>query len=96
VSPLTKAGVGHLIKMKRLHTLDFADGSDWQHRNFDPDLILSVAGQVPSLQNFGFREGVCNSNDFIQHFGRKYPEKQLVVDFLKYVPFLVILFRREL
>jgi hypothetical protein len=95
VYPLTKDGVGHLIKMKRLHTLQFADSRnfDKQHRDIlfhDLDLIISIAGQVPSLKNFGFFERVGNENEFIHQFGIKYPEKQLVVNNLLYVHFLVI------
>jgi hypothetical protein len=85
VTPLTKAGVGHLIKMKRLHTLDFVYAPDSCHRNHNPDFIVTVAGEVPSLRNFGFRAD-GHQNHFIQEFGKKYPRKQLLVDYLTYVP----------
>jgi hypothetical protein len=71
--------------MKRLHTLDFVDSPDSHHQNHNPDFIVSVAGEVPSLRNFGFR-GVGNQNHFIQEFGKKYPRRNLLVDYLTYVP----------
>jgi hypothetical protein len=70
--------------MKRLHTLHFVDTSDCNNRKLNPDLIISVAGEVPSLRNFGFRCGK-NQNQFIEEFAERYPRKELHVKNLMYV-----------
>jgi hypothetical protein len=69
--------------MKRLHTLDLVDTSDSNNRKLNPDLIITVAGEVPSLRNFDFRCGK-NQNQFIEEFAEKYPRKELHVNNLTY------------
>jgi hypothetical protein len=82
VTELSQTGVDHLINMKRLHTLDFVD---YRGGHF-PHLIVKVAGEVPSLRNFGFRSaGDSNQNYFIEEFTEKYPKKELLVISLLYV-----------
>jgi hypothetical protein len=82
VTELSQAGVDHLINMKRLHTLDFVD---YRGGHF-PHLIVKVAGEVPSLRNFGFRSaGDSNQNYFIEEFTEKYPKKELLLNSLLYV-----------
>jgi hypothetical protein len=68
---LSQAGVGHLIKMEKLHTLDLG-------LTRCLNSIINVAGEVPSLRNLTFDNGE-NQNEFIDAFGLKYPEKLLVV-----------------
>jgi hypothetical protein len=80
VSALSQAGVDHLASMKRLQTLVFIDLAYLKPKHQPTlDVIISVAGQVPSLQNFGFRVGQ-NHNKFIEEFAKKYPLKELIVD----------------
>jgi hypothetical protein len=79
VSPLSQAGVDHLKNMKRLHSLDILEIRNLKHRRRIPDFIITVAGEVSSLQNFDFKAG-RNQNQFIEDFGEKYPQKELVVN----------------
>jgi hypothetical protein len=80
ITPLTQAAVDHLINMKKLHTLKFDYGC-----KHTPEFIISVAWEVPSLRNFVFKaEG--NQNQFIEEFGEKCPQKELLVNKLTYVP----------
>jgi hypothetical protein len=95
VPELTQAAVGHLINMKKLHTLHLLDhmiGADQNpafshYRHHNPHTIVTVAGEVPSLQNLDWSvsRGGRNDNRFIEEFGQKYPQKQLLVNHLRYV-----------
>jgi hypothetical protein len=76
VSNLSQAGVEHLINMKRLHTLEMVT-INWV--NYNPDIFLTVAGNVPSLRNFSHRSSI-NENQFVEEFGEKYPQKELVIN----------------
>jgi hypothetical protein len=86
---LSQAGVGHLKSMKKLHTLELGTVKYLTEAHHFPDFIITVAGEVPSLQNLGFNfADTFNQNQFIEEFAEKYPEKQLVVNKLSYVPLL--------
>jgi hypothetical protein len=75
--------VGHLIKMKRLHTLEFVGYSDSYSQDYNHELFVSVAGEVPSLRNFGFISLLGHHhNQFIEGLAEKYPQKELVVTYL--------------
>jgi hypothetical protein len=87
VTALSPAGVDHLRNMKRLHTLDLLLVEFPKVQQSDrliPDFIVAVAGEVPSLRNFAF---ICDyiHNQFIEDFAQKYPQKQLLVNKLRYV-----------
>jgi hypothetical protein len=82
--------VGHLVKMKRLHTLEFVDPSDSYSHNNNHNLFISVAGEVPSLQNFAFYLSTNHQNQFIEGFAEKYPQKELQVTYLMYVPVIYL------
>jgi hypothetical protein len=91
VPRLTQAVVGHLVNMKRLHTLEFVEPSDYYSRDFNHDLFISVAGEVPSLRNFGFITRLDeHHNQFIEGLAEKYHQKELLVTSLKYVPIIYI------
>jgi hypothetical protein len=85
VSEVSQAVMGHLINMKRLHTLEFVGSSGHYSRNFNHDLFISVAGEVPSLRNFGFISRLGHHNQFIEGLAEKYPQKELLVTSLTYV-----------
>jgi hypothetical protein len=63
--------------MKKLHTLTF---DDRQGETYHPHYSVVVAGEVPSLRNFGLGLGADdNGNQFVEDFGEKYPGKELLV-----------------
>jgi hypothetical protein len=85
VNALSPVGVDHLRNMRRLHSLDFIETPyKLTYRRRSRGLIVSVAGEVPSLQNFAFDCGYIG-NQFIEEFAQKYPQKQLLVNKLMYV-----------
>jgi hypothetical protein len=100
VPELTQAAVGHLINMKKLHTLHLLDhmiGVDQNptfahYHHHKPHIIVTVAGEVPSLQNLDWSvsRGCRNDNQFIEEFGQRYPQKQLLVNHLRYVLGLLV------
>jgi hypothetical protein len=71
--------------MKRLHTLEFVGSSGYYSRNQNHDLFISVAGEVPSLRNFGFTAHIGGQNQFIEGFAEEYPHKEVLVTSLTYV-----------
>jgi hypothetical protein len=74
-SELSKAGVGHLINMKKLHSLDLGK------KNIrDLDFIATVAGEVPNLQNLDLTMFASNQNQFIEELAERYPQKELLVN----------------
>jgi len=72
---LTQDGVDHLKNMRNLHTLTF---DDRQGETYHPHFNVVVAGEVPSLRNYGF-PARNYGNQFIEDFGEKYPGKELLV-----------------
>jgi hypothetical protein len=78
VTELSQAGVDHLKKMKRLHTLHFVDATDIMD-NIIPNYMIAVAGEVPSLRKLN--SVICgrNHNQFIEELAEKYPQKQLLI-----------------
>ena len=76
VNGLSQYGVDQLVNMKRLHTLEIVV-SNWD--TYNPEMFLTLAGQIPSLRNFGHR-GNSSENQFVAEFGEKYPQKELTMD----------------
>jgi hypothetical protein len=74
--------------MEKLHTLDLGEIKSSART---PDLLITVAGEVPSLRNLGFKYERLqildfgdneNQNQFIEGFAEMYPEKRLRVNIL--------------
>ena len=84
--------MGHLVNMKRLHTLEFVEPSDSYSHNNNHSLNISVAGEVPSLRNFAFYLSDNHQNQFIDGFAEKYPQKYLLVRYLRYVPVIPVIY----
>jgi hypothetical protein len=85
---LSQAVLDHFKNMKRLHTLEFLPTHLYTQRKKIPDAIITVAGEVPNLNNYGFPNYGHDQKQFIDEFGKKYPQKELLVKHLMYAPLL--------